>query len=85
MNDFNFFNYYEKNHKIYSIYWQNKLYLSRLKDSFPMISQMNRERSKALFKSVKIMKNEERRTLSQIQRDERDMKTKCDMVSWMGF
>lgn len=50
-----------------------------------MISQMNRERSKALFKSVKIMKNEERRTLSQIQRDERDMKTKCDMVSWMGF
>ena len=46
-----------------------------------MISQMSRERSKALFKSIKIMKNEERWTLSRIQRDERDMKTKCDMVS----
>ena len=45
-----------------------------------MISQMSRERSKALFRSVKIMKNEERQTLSQIERDKGDMKTECDMV-----
>ena len=46
-----------------------------------MISQMSRERSKALFRSVKIMKNKERQTLSQIERDKGDMKTECDMVS----